>query len=169
MINFLIRLLLPITFIVIPLITQRNINIRKKLGFKEKICFKKEFKTSLKYLGILILFGISWSALFYLFGWSRGQADFNMNPLLLLLFILIGSFSEEVFFRGFIQKKTNLLTSAFLFGIFHVGHGSLYQVIGAFFMGIIFGWEYKKTKGITACFLSHFMYNLFAFIPFLIM
>jgi hypothetical protein len=85
-------------------------------------------------------------------------------------------FSEEAFFRGFLQrnlseklqkyaygKRVSLMTIAVLFGLAHYP-GGLKYIILASMAGIIYGFAYQKTGRIEASILCHFGVNTFHFI-----
>ncbi|MFP4019537.1 MAG: type II CAAX prenyl endopeptidase Rce1 family protein [Bacteroidales bacterium] len=146
-------------FLGIPLLTQKT-NLKKKLGLKETMNWKKELKTSLKYLALIFIVSLSLSTLFVIMGWDTGNSQlFNLNLLILFPLILLGSFAEEVFFRGFIQRKTNLATTVFLFSVFHSGRG-IHGLIAGGLIGLVLGLEYRESGGITASFITHLLYNL---------
>jgi uncharacterized protein len=76
---------------------------------------------------------------------------------------------EEILFRGIIldgylknyNPVNGILISSLLFGLIH---GNLAQGIGAFLLGLLFGWIYWKTKSIAACIFLHAINNLLAFV-----
>ena len=76
---------------------------------------------------------------------------------------------EEILFRGIIldgylknyKPWQGIIVSALLFALLH---GNLAQGIGAFGMGILFGWVYWKTNSIIPGMLLHFINNSVAFI-----
>ena len=74
--------------------------------------------------------------------------------------LIVASFVEEFFFRGFLQTRTNLWVAAAVFAFFHIGYGSFTEVIGAFVLGAILGIEFKRTKSLFSPILTHLMYNL---------
>jgi membrane protease YdiL (CAAX protease family) len=76
---------------------------------------------------------------------------------------------EEALFRGIIldgflknyKPWHAIFASALLFAVIH---GNLTQGIGAFVLGILFGWIYWNTNSIIPCILLHFINNLIAFV-----
>lgn len=139
-------------------------NLLKKLGY-EKVELKKALPQSVFYLGALLaasmIVGIAFSYTAY-----SDQLDDVSQTLKatdfqeLLAIVLIGSFVEEIFFRGYLQKKTNLLTASFIFAYFHVIYNSFPEVVGAFVLGIILGKAYEKTGNLFVPTLAHLSYNL---------
>ena len=92
--------------------------------------------------------------------------------------LLITCVAEEVFFRGFLQKRLSdwlshkqngalisLLLSSFIFGLAHIGGG--WPFVGlATFAGIFYGLAFNLTKSVEAPILCHFGLNLAHFIGF---
>jgi len=69
-----------------------------------------------------------------------------------------------IILRGFLMKysvKKSIIISALLFAIMHMNP---WQSIGAFFIGIILGWLYVKTRSIVPCILAHAFNNSLDFI-----
>jgi hypothetical protein len=135
-----------------------------KLGIKETNV-SKGLVTAVLYLVLLIavstLIGIIMQYLGFQSDLGRVMDVLKGAGFVDLLIILtVASFVEEVFFRGYLQRKTNILFASFIFGYFHIIYGSLSELVGAFFLGIILGKEYDQTKNLFAPILSHFFYNL---------
>jgi uncharacterized protein len=139
-------------------------NILKKLGY-EKVELKKALSQSLFYLGALLVASMIVGIAFSYTAFSDQLDDVSQTLkgsdfAELLVIVLIGSFAEEIFFRGYLQKKTNLLTASFIFAYFHVIYNSLPEVVGAFVLGIVLGKAYEKTNGLFVPTLAHLAYNL---------
>ena len=93
-----------------------------------------------------------------------------------LLILLLVGFSEELLFRGILQKNSEkllgvlpgLLYASVLFTICHIGWGSIYEFILVFFIAIFYGYMYQKTGSILGVTFSHGLSNfmLFLFMPF---
>lgn len=153
-------------FIILVLYGRRKGTILSRIGFKKDINAKKEILISIVYFLLLILISMVIGIIFYQFGM---QEDLKKAPELLknipiielLIVLLIGSFTEEVFFRGYLQEKTNIWVATFIFAFFHVMYGSISEVFGAFFLGLALGHEYRKTNGVFSPILTHIVYNLF--------
>jgi membrane protease YdiL (CAAX protease family) len=135
-----------------------------KLGIKETDV-RKGLVTAVLYLGLLIVVSTLIGIVMQYLGFQQdleqvtdilkgaGFAD-------LLIILTVASFVEEVFFRGYLQRKTNILFASFVFAYFHIIYGSLSEIVGAFFLGLVLGKEYDQTKNLFAPILSHFFYNL---------
>lgn len=82
----------------------------------------------------------------------------------LFVLIIIPSFTEEIFFRGFIlngfaknySAKKAIIVSALLFGVIHLNP---WQFFSAFIIGIISGWICVKTNSILPSIYIHLFNN----------
>ncbi len=79
--------------------------------------------------------------------------------ILLIIFVL---FIEELFFRAFLIEKIGIFGSTLIFTIFHLGYGSIAQVIGVFFLGLILAYWFKKNKSIIQNYIGHLLYDFLA-------
>ncbi|MGL5575081.1 MAG: lysostaphin resistance A-like protein [Sarcina sp.] len=88
--------------------------------------------------------------------------DFTVNSI--LLNCVYAPFIEEMMYRGIAlnsllkkySDKIALLLSSLIFGIMHF---SLFQSINAFFIGLIIGYLFIKTKSLYLCIFIHFCNN----------
>lgn len=96
--------------------------------------------------------------------------DLQSQPFAFFFLVVIAApILEELLFReiilnGYLKnyKPLNaILVSSFLFGLIH---GNLAQGIGAFALGVLFGWIYWKTNSIIPCIILHAANNLVAFV-----
>jgi membrane protease YdiL (CAAX protease family) len=139
-------------------------SLLKELGFAETRV-THELMFAFFYLGAMILATIG---IGILFNASGNSSDLSKVPEILkqislfevITVVLIGSFIEEIFFRGYLQKKTNLLTASFIFAYFHIIYGSFSEIIGAFFLGAILGIAYQRRNNHFAPILAHTFYNM---------
>ncbi|MEM3412125.1 MAG: CPBP family intramembrane glutamic endopeptidase [archaeon] len=139
----------------------------KELGFRETR-FLSEWKISL--LGVFAIFLMSFLIIFvwYLIGFETDLSPMKEvieknNAAQILTILCVGSFVEEIFFRGFLLKRIGLVASSFIFAYFHVIYGSLGEVIVAFFAGLILGKIFILRKNIVAPILAHLQFNLLSF------
>jgi len=95
--------------------------------------------------------------------------------------ILFVAGPEEVFYRGYLMTRvgdwlgqvTGLFSSSFLFGLEHFlsrffKYGftlseALRVGLNAMISGLIFGWQFQKTKSIFPSLISHITQNLFGY------
>ncbi len=166
--NFLLNFLIDLFLLLFPFgylkLVDKEKNLIKELG----LVFQGLKKT---FLNALILF----LALFFVsFILSTVFTFLNLNDLekvseialelkksyLLLAYLLIFRiFAEEIFFRGFLVKKTGVIISSILFALAHIGYGSIIQVFGAFILGLILALNFKLNKSLIPNILAHMAYN----------
>lgn len=147
------------------LYSRRKGSLLKRLGFKSKISYGKETLRALEFTVILLSISLVIGLIFYSLGMEQDLAKptklIEQAPLIqVVIVLLVGSVVEEVFFRGYLQSKTNIWIASFLFGFFHIIYGSIAELTGAFFLGLALGYEYRKTKGIYGPIITHTSYNL---------
>lgn len=84
----------------------------------------------------------------------------------ILLLNAVVSFSEELFFRGFLLRLIGVIPSAIVFGAMHyLGYESLIEVVYAFSIGLIMGYLYKFfLPNILLPISFHFLANAFSFL-----
>jgi hypothetical protein len=82
-----------------------------------------------------------------------------VNPFLLLYYLTVRVTSEEIFFRGFLTRKTGVLVSSVAFGLAHFMYGSVIQVFGAFIAGIFLAHYFKENNNLLPNILGHMAYN----------
>lgn len=85
-----------------------------------------------------------------------------------ILLVGIVVFIEELFFRAFLIRKIGVLSATIIFTIFHIGYGSIAQIIGVFLLGLILAYWFKKNESILQNYLGHLLYNLVAILLYLI-
>ena len=144
---------------------QKNINTYlKKLGFAKTNLFK-ETKNTLILLSLMYIATILIGMIFLAYGYQEdlgmvSNIIYQLDIVEVLVIMTLASFIEEIFFRGYLQRKTNIWVASFVFGYFHIIYGSLSEVVGAFAMGMILGKGYEKTNNLFSPILAHFIYNL---------
>lgn len=97
---------------------------------------------------------------------ERGDGS---SAVLLILFIALVPFAEEVFFRGYVFERlrgslgtvTAYAASSFMFAAIH-GNPSAFLVY--VFLGLVLAAAYHRSGGIVAPVLAHCMNNAFAFL-----
>lgn len=82
-------------------------------------------------------------------------------PLAILaLAVLVAPVTEELFFRAFLSPRVGILLSAVLFSIAHFSYGSVIEVVGVLFVGLLLGAVYRMSKSLLPCIAVHMAYNL---------
>ena len=82
----------------------------------------------------------------------------------IFLLNIVAPVTEEFLFRGIILRgflgaysaRNAILLSAFLFAAFHLNP---WQGIGAFLLGLLFGWWYVRTRSLLPCLVGHALFN----------
>lgn len=85
-------------------------------------------------------------------------------PATIFLLNVVAPVTEELLFRGIILRgflityrtRTAILLSALLFALFHF---NIWQGVGAFLLGVIFGWWYVRTASVVPCLVGHALFN----------
>jgi uncharacterized protein len=94
---------------------------------------------------------------------------FRSNKGLLIFTALTAGIVEELIFRGYLIPRLQLffknphwaiLLSSFFFGLLHFGYGNLFQVLGPFLIGLVFGYHYFNFRNINVLILCHFLWDL---------
>ncbi|MEM4256827.1 MAG: CPBP family intramembrane glutamic endopeptidase [Candidatus Diapherotrites archaeon] len=139
-------------------------------GFR-KPTFPEDLLVSLKVFFIMTFVSFVLSALFYFLNLNDLEKvvntikTFSNQDLLILVYLLlVRVFVEEFFFRAFLTSKIGVLGSSFAFSLMHFGYGSIAEIIGSFFLGMILGHYYSKLKNIFPIYLAHMFYNTFVLI-----
>ncbi|MBI2212131.1 MAG: CPBP family intramembrane metalloprotease [Acidobacteria bacterium] len=75
---------------------------------------------------------------------------------------------EELFFRGWLQKRVGLLPSTLLFVIAHAGFGEPMMFVGITVVSLVIGYVFYRTKSLLPCIIAHGVFDavqLFIVIP----
>jgi membrane protease YdiL (CAAX protease family) len=94
---------------------------------------------------------------------------FKNNIFLILFTSITAGVTEELIFRGYLIPRLEILLkntpaailiSSILFGLIHYSYGTLIQIIGPVFIGLLFAVHYKKYKSIKILIMCHFLWDL---------
>lgn len=162
-----ILFIFPILFLYLINPKETIKNIFNYLGFK-RISFKSISKHSLILYCSIFLVSPLITFIFNLFGFQDlGLVSTRILSLpfyyIVYLFV-IRVFVEEFFFRGFLVKKIGVFLSALLFAIAHLGYSSIVEFVGAFILGLVLGYYFKKTDNIYPNIIAHFLYDFSVYI-----
>ena len=92
------------------------------------------------------------------------------NRPLLIFTCLTAGVTEELIFRGYLIPRLQLffknpifalIISSVLFGVAHIGYGSVVQIIGPIFIGFVFALYYQRYRNIKVVMLCHFLWDFF--------
>ncbi len=90
-------------------------------------------------------------------------------PPLIIFTSLTAGVVEELIFRGYmmprLQKllRSNVLAiviSSLLFGLAHLGYGTVVQVIGPIFIGAVFAVYYSRYRDLHTIIICHFLWDM---------
>jgi len=126
---------------------------------------------------VIILFGNAIiSFILKSFGFSGISAEtkavyllFKESYLLLIFTCITAGVTEELLFRGYLQTRLEklfnnawlgIIISSLIFGLMHMGWHDLLQLIGTFWIGLVFAFFYYKYKNIKILVLLHIFYDL---------
>ncbi len=91
----------------------------------------------------------------------------NNFPLLIFTCLTAG-ITEELIFRGYLMprialfydnKYSTIVISSLLFGLMHIGYGTVLQIVGPTFIGLIFAIHYQKFRNIKILIFCHFFWD----------
>ncbi len=83
----------------------------------------------------------------------------SQSPALLFVAVAVAPFAEELFFRGYLQKRVGVILASVLFAVLHYSYGSVSEIIAAFFLSVVIGAEFRKRNDLNACVLAHAAFN----------
>lgn len=90
------------------------------------------------------------------------------NRYLFIFSTITAGVIEELLFRGYLLTRLQILfknnympviISSVLFGIVHIGYGTVQNVVGPMFIGVVFALYYLHYKKILPLIISHALYD----------
>jgi hypothetical protein len=84
----------------------------------------------------------------------------SLSWLGIFIVAILSAFSEEIFFRGYLQERIGLIPAAILFGVVHISYQNIIQIIAPIIFGILLGILLIKTKNLYSSISAHFSFNL---------
>lgn len=117
----------------------------------------------------------------WMFSFAEGQITsiyqirFEGQTLLIALVLLfITSPAEEIFWRGFMQKRAmeklgdfkGWLLASTLYAAVHIASGNFILMMAALVAGLFWGLLYWKTKNLVSCIISHSIWTVSIFLIF---
>ncbi|KAF2509199.1 CPBP family intramembrane metalloprotease [Flavobacterium zhairuonense] len=100
---------------------------------------------------------------------QKALALFKKSYFLLFFTCVTAGITEELIFRGYLLPRLELLfknkipaiiISSILFGLLHIGYGTLLNVIGPIVIGLVFAIQYEKYRNIKILIICHFLWDL---------
>ncbi|KON89306.1 CAAX protease [Sporosarcina globispora] len=151
----------------------------------EEVEDKAPFRTFITYgaLSGFLLYGIFWVgySLFDILSlpfvnqidklYGRFSPSLIWHYIVLILIIIPG---EEVFWRGFVQKrlmkhttvKLSIILSSILYSSVHFYSGYWMLALAALIAGLFWGWLYAWKRSVPLVIVSHLIFDLFMFVLF---
>jgi uncharacterized protein len=151
--------------------------------------FQEEVDDELSFIQYLFLGAISGFLLYFVFWLGIRAFDFLQLPhnrsienlykwfapslfWQYLALVLVAAPGEELFWRGFIQKRllknftptVSILTASILYASVHIYSGSFLLVLAAFLSGFVWGYLYFRKKSMPLVIVSHIIFDLMVFI-----
>lgn len=151
--------------------------------------FQEEVDDELSFIQYLFLGAISGFLLYFVFWLGIRSLDFLQLPhnrsienlykwfapslfWQYLALVLVAAPGEELFWRGFIQKRlqkdfaptVSILTASILYASVHIYSGSFLLVFAAFLSGLVWGYLYFLKKSMPLIIVSHIIFDLMVFI-----
>ncbi len=84
----------------------------------------------------------------------------GFGVFLIFMAVFFVPLSEELFFRAFLTQRIGIVPSAIVFGLAHFSYGSVVEILGAFVIGLVFGYFYVRNKSISQNILAHVIFNV---------
>ncbi|MGB9719323.1 MAG: type II CAAX prenyl endopeptidase Rce1 family protein [Candidatus Anstonellales archaeon] len=84
----------------------------------------------------------------------------GFGVFLMFIAVFFVPLSEELFFRAFLTEKIGIILSALVFGLAHFSYGSVVEILGAFVIGLVFGYFYVRNKSVSQNILAHVIFNV---------
>lgn len=173
-------IILFLILILFPIFYHRAINDQPWEKIKEELLgkwqgSKKEILGGIALFGALLIGFYILSIIINVSGFNdlelveeviKSSLSENMPLFILSIFLFV--FAEELFFRAFLVKKIGLLLSTIIFTFAHIGYGSMAEIFGVFFLGLILAYWYTKKNSLFQNFLGHLLYNLLTITIYLI-
>ena len=168
--GLLFNVFLDLALIALPIsiLISRERNLKKavkKIGF-EHIAPKKLLVKTTKLFLILIALSIWLSVLLMFLGINdlemvteSIQETRTIFPIFIWL-VVLRVISEEIFFRGFLVNELGVIGSSAIFALFHIGYGSIAEMIGVFVLGLVLAKAFELNKNLYPNILAHLAYNL---------
>ncbi|MBC7643065.1 MAG: CPBP family intramembrane metalloprotease [Flavobacterium sp.] len=175
------RLLIWACLFLIYLFTNQIEKKRFLLWSEISMTYLEYLMSFLKIIGTIILGALTIGLTLKLLGSDSKQGikfleilKILKNNFVLLTFTCItAGVTEELIFRGYLMPRLQLFfnknwvsiaISSVLFGLMHIGYGTLMQIVGPLFIGIVFAIHYQKYRNIKILIFCHFFWDFISLI-----
>ena len=97
------------------------------------------------------------------------KGSIGAGAIIFAITIGITVFAEDFFFRAFMVPKFGIVIPTIIFAALHFSYGSVAEVIGAFALGLILAYWYKKSNSLVQVYIAHILYDIFAVVMYLLL
>ena len=89
-----------------------------------------------------------------------------------LILLFVTSPGEEIFWRGFVQKRLmdrlgdlpGFLCASGIYAAVHIASGNFMLTMAALTAGLFWGWLYQRERNLIPCILSHSLWTIMIFV-----
>ncbi|MBW3670359.1 MAG: CPBP family intramembrane metalloprotease [Acidobacteria bacterium] len=95
--------------------------------------------------------------------WMAGLAWWKKG-----LIVLSAMTVEELFFRGWLQKRVGLVASTVVFALSHAGYGQPFMLVGITIISLVIGLTFYYSRRLLPCIIAHGVFDaiqIFVIIP----
>ncbi|MDD2655542.1 MAG: type II CAAX endopeptidase family protein [Candidatus ainarchaeum sp.] len=112
---------------------------------------------------VMVVAGAGFSVILSLLGLNDGAKAVGVVEEL-PIYLLVASFTlvpvtEELFFRALMVPWLGVFGSAIFFGLTHTSYGSVAEILGAAFLGLILAYYFSRSKDLLPCIIAHAIFN----------
>jgi membrane protease YdiL (CAAX protease family) len=112
---------------------------------------------------VMMVAGMGFSIILSLLGLNDGTKAVGVVEGL-PLYLLVASFTlvpvtEELFFRALMVPWLGVFISSIFFGLTHTAYGSVSEILGAAFLGLILAYYFSRSKDVLPCMIAHGIFN----------
>jgi membrane protease YdiL (CAAX protease family) len=167
--------------VVILLLVYTQVRRQPFLPWKEEAKSIRFYIVSIIVLYLLVIVASILSSLPTLLGWHQDNTRLmeimiklmNHSTWLLIFGCITAGVTEELLFRGFMlprlqsalnSKVAAIIISTLSFAALHYQYQSWREIVGPFFIGLIFAVHYQKYRNIKTVIIVHILVDLIAFI-----
>lgn len=147
------------------LLEKRKANIARELGFSTKNFSQSILQGLLLFAKVfLVLVALGIAAKLAGLSDTAKVIDVIRRQSVVMLFVIatVSPIGEELLFRGYLQKKIGVFFSSVTFAAVHIGYGSIFEVVGTFAAGMVFGEYARRTKRTMPTIIAHCLLNAWA-------
>ena len=170
------RIAIWICLILVLLYANQIENQKFLLWNEQQLSIFEYVKSFFKIIASIIIGALLIRLLLYLLGGNIEEnpklkeivAVLKTNYPLLIFTCLTAGITEELVFRGYLMPRLQLFfknnyasiaISSLLFGLMHIGYGTIFQIIGPMMIGLVFAIHYQRFRNIKILIFCHFFWD----------